>query len=152
MAASALSSPAIAATRPTHFAICSISACLNPRLVAAQVPSRIPLGSNGFRVSNGTELQLHSIPAFSSAWAIGAALGGNTIRDQARAALKLDLSERFKSVKQKLSTDLAFGNGQGCVKAEADRIEISAVHVHAAYLRVYVGVTGRASVYVPCPG
>lgn len=83
---------------------------------------------------------------------LGAAIGGNTLRDQARAALKLDLSERLKSVKQKLSTDLAFGNGQGCVKAEADRIEISAVHVHAQYLRVYVGVTGRASVYVPCPG
>jgi hypothetical protein len=83
---------------------------------------------------------------------LGAAIGGNTIRDQARAALKLDLSERLKSVKQKLSTDLAFGNGQGCVKAEADRIEISAVHVHAQYLRVYVGITGRASVYVPCPG
>ena len=83
---------------------------------------------------------------------LGAAIGGNTMRDQARAALKLDLSERLKSVKQKLSTDLAFGNGQGCVKAEADKIEISAVHVHGAYLRVYVSVTGRASVYVPCPG
>jgi hypothetical protein len=83
---------------------------------------------------------------------LGAAIGGNTIRDQARSALKLDLSERFKSVKQKLSTDLAFGNGQGCVKADADKIEISGVHVHGQYLRIYVGITGRASVYMPCPG
>jgi hypothetical protein len=81
-----------------------------------------------------------------------AAFDGNTIRDQARAALKLDIAERLRSVKDKLSSDLAFGNGQGCVKAAADKIEVSGVHVHANYLRVYVGVVGRASVYVPCPG
>jgi hypothetical protein len=81
-----------------------------------------------------------------------AAFDANTIRDQARAALKLDIGERLRSVKDKLSTDLAFGNGQGCVKAAADKIEVSGVHVHANYLRVYVGVVGRASVYVPCPG
>ncbi len=75
-----------------------------------------------------------------------------SIRDQARAALRLDLAPRFQSVKAKLSTDLAFGNGQGCVKAEADKIEIGGVHVHEQYLRVYVTVTGRASVYLPCPG
>jgi hypothetical protein len=80
-----------------------------------------------------------------------AAFDGTTIRDQARAALKLDIGERLRSVKDKLSTDLAFGNGQGCVKAAADKIEVSGVHVHANYLRVYVGVVGRASVYVPCP-
>ena len=83
---------------------------------------------------------------------LGAALGGDTIRDQARAALKLDIGERLRSVREKLSTDLAFGNGQGCVKASADKIEVSGVHVHQNYLRVYVGVVGRASVYVPCPG
>src|SRR6185369_17791972 len=42
------------------------------------------------------------------------ALDGNSIRDQAREALKLDIGERLKSVKDKLSNDLAFGNGQGC--------------------------------------
>jgi Domain of unknown function (DUF4403) len=81
-----------------------------------------------------------------------AAFDGNTIRDQARAALKLDIGERLRSVREKLSTDLAFGNGQGCVKAAADKIEISGVHVHASYLRVYVNVVGRAAVYLPCPG
>ena len=40
----------------------------------------------------------------------------------------------------------------GCVKASTDKIEISGVHVHANYLRVYVNATGRASVYLPCPG
>jgi hypothetical protein len=83
---------------------------------------------------------------------MAAALKGDTIRDQARAALKLDIGERLKSVKQKLGADLAFGNGMGCVKATTDKIEVSAVHVHANYLRVYVNVTGRSSVYLPCPG
>ncbi|MFT3765854.1 MAG: DUF4403 family protein [Minicystis sp.] len=83
---------------------------------------------------------------------LAAALKGDTIRDSARDALKLDIGERLKSVKAKLSTDLAFGNGMGCVKAYTDKIEVSAVHVHAQYLRVYVNATGRASVYLPCPG
>ncbi len=73
------------------------------------------------------------------------------IREQARSALKLDLSARLKAAREKLSTNLTFGSGQGCVKAEADKIEVSGVHVHSEYLRVYVGVTGRASLYVPCP-
>ena len=80
-----------------------------------------------------------------------AALDGNSIRDQARAALHLDIGERLKAVKDKLSSDLAFGNGQGCLKAQANKIEVSGVHVHSAYLRVYVGITGSASVYMPCP-
>jgi len=80
-----------------------------------------------------------------------AALDGDSIREQARAALRLDIGERLKSVRDKLSTDLGFGSGQGCAKAEADKIEVTGVHVHQAYLRVYVGVTGHASVYVPCP-
>ncbi len=80
-----------------------------------------------------------------------AALDGNTIRDQARAALHLDIGERLRAVKDKLSSDLAFGNGQGCLKAQANKIEVSGVHVHSAYLRVYVGITGSAAVYIPCP-
>ena len=80
-----------------------------------------------------------------------AAIDGGTIRDQARAALHLDIGERLKAVKDKLSSDLAFGNGQGCLKAQANKIELGGVHVHSAYLRVYVGITGSASVYMPCP-
>lgn len=82
---------------------------------------------------------------------LAAAFKSDDIRDQARAALKLDIGERLKSVKEKLSTDLAFGNGMGCVQAATDKIEVSGVHVHANYLRVYVNVMGRASVYLPCP-
>jgi hypothetical protein len=80
-----------------------------------------------------------------------ATLDGNTIRDQARAALRLDIGQRLKAVKDKFSTDLAFGNGQGCLRAQANKIEVGGVHVHGAYLRVYVSVTGSASVYLPCP-
>ena len=67
------------------------------------------------------------------------------------AALHLDIDERLKAVKDKLSSDLTFGNGQGCMKAQANKIEVSGVYVHSAYLRVYVGITGSVSVYMPCP-
>ncbi len=80
-----------------------------------------------------------------------AALEGNAIRDEARAALRLDLAERLNAVRAKLSTDLEFGDGEGCLKADAGKIEITGVHAHGAYLRLYVAMTGRASVYMPCP-
>jgi hypothetical protein len=79
-----------------------------------------------------------------------AAFDGNAIRDQARAALRLDIGERLRSVRAKLSTDLEFGDGQGCVKATTDKIEVTGVHVHANYLRLYVDVTARANAYIPC--
>lgn len=79
-----------------------------------------------------------------------ATLDGNEIRDQARAALRLDLGERLTSVRDKLSKDLAFGDGKACVRANADKIEIAGVHVHGAYLRVYVSVTGRSALFMPC--
>jgi hypothetical protein len=80
-----------------------------------------------------------------------AALQGDSIRDEARAALRLDLGERLRSVRDKLSKDLEFGDGQGCLKADAGKIEITGVHAHGSYLRLYVAITGRASVYMPCP-
>jgi uncharacterized protein DUF4403 len=80
-----------------------------------------------------------------------AALDGSAIRDQARAALHLDIGERLKSVRDKLSSDLAIHTDQGCVHAEVMKIEVNGVHVHQAYLRVYVGITGSASIYMPCP-
>jgi hypothetical protein len=79
-----------------------------------------------------------------------AALDGESIRDQARAALRLDIGERLKAVNDKLSTNLTFGNGQGCLKADAGKIEVTGVHPHGSYLRIYVAATGRASVYMPC--
>jgi hypothetical protein len=80
-----------------------------------------------------------------------AALEGDSIRDEARAALRLDLGERLRTVRDKLSKDLEFGNGQGCLKADAGKIEVTGVHAHGSYLRLYVAITGRASVYLPCP-
>jgi hypothetical protein len=80
-----------------------------------------------------------------------AALEGDSVRDEARAALRLDLGERLKAVRDKLSTELEVGDGQGCLKAEAGKIEVTGVHAHGTYLRLYVAMTGRAAVYMPCP-
>lgn len=80
-----------------------------------------------------------------------AALDGDAIRDQARAALHLDIGERLKAVREKLAGDLSISNEQGCLKSDVQKIEISGVHVHQSYLRVYVGVTASASLYAPCP-
>lgn len=77
---------------------------------------------------------------------------GDEIRDQARQALRLDIGARLQQVRAKLSTDLAFGDGRGCLRAEAHKVEVTGVHAHATYLRVYVGTTARASLYLPCPG
>src|SRR5262249_58788272 len=81
-----------------------------------------------------------------------AALDGDSIRDQAREALKLDIGQRLQSVRDKLSTELSFQSGQGCVRAAAHKIEVTGVHAHQTYLRLYVALTGQASVYLPCPG
>ena len=80
-----------------------------------------------------------------------AALDGNSIRDQARDALHLDIGDRLAEVRKKLSSDLSFGDNQGCLRAVVSKIEITGVHTHQGYLRVYVALTGQASVYLPCP-
>lgn len=80
-----------------------------------------------------------------------AALEGDSIRDEARAALRLDLGERLKAVRDKLSTELEVGDGRGCLKADAGKIEVTGVHAHGSYLRLYVAMTGRAALYMPCP-
>jgi hypothetical protein len=82
---------------------------------------------------------------------MAAAIKGDDIRDQARAALRLDIGERLTAVKQKLSSDLSFADGTGCLRADTNKIEVTGVHPHGNYLRVYVAVTAQASVYLPCP-
>jgi hypothetical protein len=72
------------------------------------------------------------------------------IRDQARAALRLDLGERLKSVKDKLSSELTFGSASACFKGDLDKIEVTSAHAHGTYLRVYVAVTARAAATLPC--
>ena len=75
---------------------------------------------------------------------------GQTIRDQARAALRLDLSERLKGVREKVSSELTFGTAAACFKGSLDKIEVVSAHAHGSYLRVYVAVTARASATLPC--
>lgn len=81
---------------------------------------------------------------------IKAAADGAKIRDQARSALRLDLSDRLQSVKQKLSSDLTFANDAACFKAEVDKIEMTGAYAHGTYARVYVAVTAHANVRAPC--
>jgi hypothetical protein len=75
---------------------------------------------------------------------------GDRIRDQARQALRLDIGDRLRPVREKLSSDLTFGSAQGCFHGDVDRIAVTGVHLHASYLRVYVEVTARARATVPC--
>jgi hypothetical protein len=77
--------------------------------------------------------------------------GSDKIRDQARAALRLDIGERLRDVKAKLSSDLTFGAKAACFKGNVDKIEVTGAYPHGSYLRVYVAVTARASATMPCP-
>lgn len=77
---------------------------------------------------------------------------GSTIRDQARGALRLDLGERLKGVREKLSSDLTFGGPAACFRGNVDKIEVTSAHAHGSYMRVYVAVTARAAATLPCPG
>lgn len=75
---------------------------------------------------------------------------GDRIKTQARKALRLDLAERLASVRAKLSSDLTFGNDEQCFVGAVDKLELTELHAHAAYLRVNVVVTARASASLPC--
>jgi hypothetical protein len=75
---------------------------------------------------------------------------GARIRDQARAALRLDIGERLRAVRAKLGSDLTFGGRDGCFRGDVDKIEVTGAYAHGTYVRVYVAVTGRAAVSVPC--
>lgn len=76
---------------------------------------------------------------------------GDKIRDQARAALRLDIGARVKQARDKLGDSLVFGTKDGCFHGAVDRIEVTGVYPHAGYLRVYIAVTARARADVPCP-
>lgn len=76
---------------------------------------------------------------------------GQKIRDQARTALRIDLGERLRSVRDKLGSDLTFGGAAACFKGAVDKIELTSAHTHGSYLRAYVAVTARANATMPCP-
>ena len=74
---------------------------------------------------------------------------GDRIRDQARQALRLDLGARLHDVREKLGGDLTFERDNGCFRGDVDAIEVTSVHAHATYVRVYVQVTARARLTMP---
>lgn len=75
---------------------------------------------------------------------------GDKIRDQARAAMRLDLGERLAPVRDKLGADLTFGDANGCFKGDVDKLEITGAYPHGSYVRIYVAVTARTSASMPC--
>ncbi|HLL54256.1 MAG TPA: DUF4403 family protein, partial [Myxococcaceae bacterium] len=78
------------------------------------------------------------------------ALDYTSIRDQARNALRVDVSERLAAVREKLSTELSFDEGNGCVRAQVLRTEVTGIYPHPSYLRIYTQVDAQASIYMPC--
>jgi hypothetical protein len=75
---------------------------------------------------------------------------GGRIRDQARAALRLDIGQRLRAVRSALSADLTFGGSQACFTGDVDKIEVTGAYAHGTYVRVYVAVTARAAASLPC--
>jgi hypothetical protein len=75
---------------------------------------------------------------------------GDRIRTQARQALRLDIGERLRDARDKLGSGLTFEGGGGCFRGDVDTIQVTGVHPHAAYVRVYVAVTARARLTMPC--
>ncbi len=75
---------------------------------------------------------------------------GDRIREQARDALRLDIGPRLREARDKFGSGLTFEAEGGCFRGDVDRIEVTGVHAHAAYLRVYVAVTARARLTMPC--
>jgi hypothetical protein len=75
---------------------------------------------------------------------------GDRIRAEARQALRLDIGERLRDARDKLGSGLTFEGGGGCFRGDVDTIEVTGVHPHAAYVRVYVSVTVRARLTMPC--
>lgn len=77
-------------------------------------------------------------------------LDRDAINRQAQAALRVDISERLAAVRHKLSTELSFSEGMGCVRGEVLRLEVTGLYPHASFLRMYATVHAQASLYIPC--
>ena len=78
------------------------------------------------------------------------ALDYESVRDQARSALRVDVSERLAAVKDKMSTELSFSEETGCVRAQVLRTEVTGIYPHPSFLRIYVQVDAQAGLYLPC--
>ena len=55
-------------------------------------------------------------------------------------------------MREKLGDELTFGDPRVCFKGTVDKIEVTGAYAHGTYVRVYVAVTARASVSMPCAG
>jgi Domain of unknown function (DUF4403) len=75
---------------------------------------------------------------------------GDRIRDEARRALRLDLGARLHDVREKLGEGLTFESNNGCFRGNVDTIAVTGIHPHGSYVRVYVTVTARARIMMPC--
>lgn len=80
------------------------------------------------------------------------ALDYASIRDQARQALRVDVSERLAAVKDKLSTEVSFDDSLGCARGRVLRSEVTGVYPHPSFLRIYVQVDAQLGLYLPCKG
>ncbi|WP_375767000.1 DUF4403 family protein [Archangium gephyra] len=78
------------------------------------------------------------------------ALDYRSIRDQARQALRVDISERLAAVKDKMSTEMSFSEDLGCVRGQVLRSEVTGIYPHPNFLRIYVQVDAQLGLYLPC--
>lgn len=78
-------------------------------------------------------------------------IDSGAIRDQARAALRLDIGERLRAARDELTKDLSVGDEKGCLRADVTRVAVTGIHPHGSYLRLAVSLTGKATAHVPCP-
>jgi hypothetical protein len=78
------------------------------------------------------------------------ALDYQSIRDQARQALRVDISERLAAVQDKLSTEMTFAEDLGCVRGQVLRSEVTGIYPHPSFLRIYVEVDAQLGLYLPC--
>jgi hypothetical protein len=73
------------------------------------------------------------------------------MRDDARRALRVDLSARLAPIKDQLRWFVELDRPAGCVTFAVDRIEVTGIFPHGSFLRAYVTLTARASASFPCP-
>ncbi|MCY1080820.1 DUF4403 family protein [Archangium lansingense] len=78
------------------------------------------------------------------------ALDYKSVRDQARQALRVDISERLAAVKDKMSTEMSFSEDLGCVRGQVLRSEVTGIYPHPSFLRIYVQVDAQLGLYLPC--
>jgi hypothetical protein len=74
----------------------------------------------------------------------------DVIKAEARKALRLDLTERLRDVREKLSSELSFGTAKECFVGRVNKLDLQDLHAHQQYMRVNIVVTAQASASLPC--